>query len=121
ILSWIARTCREHNLPLYVVYVPSPYQYDPDYVSPSTRLGVTIRKEWLTGEAESQRRIIAWAKESGLPLLDMTAGLRQAVKSGERLHFEIDLHWTENGNRLAADILEEWLNKYSKAPTRSLG
>ncbi len=118
ILSKMASICKERNIPVTVVYAPSPVQSDPSYISPSKDAGMTFREEWLTGECELQKRFSSWAQENGLPYFDLTGPIREAARSepAGALHFKHDPHWTPKGHEYVASAIAGWLRELKVLP-----
>jgi hypothetical protein len=56
------------------------------------------------------RILMGFLRERGIPHLDLRPGFQEfGQKSGGRLHFRYDGHWTREGHRLAADLVAKWL------------
>jgi hypothetical protein len=55
------------------------------------------------------REVAAFAKERGLPVIDLTPALREASSSGGPLYRPNDTHWNLRGNTIAAAALSRGL------------
>ena len=112
LLGRMVRVCRNENIPMYLVYAPSPHQYDPDYDKLSEKLGLVVRKEWLTEKSELERRLENWTEAQAVPFLNLTPYFREEQKRSTRpLNFKVDPHWTPRGHWLVAMVIERWLKE----------
>jgi hypothetical protein len=114
ILREIVNRSRQQGLEVGVVFVPframyDPAQFDEKVRNPWREAGVHLRKEWLFGESELQKRLYVWTCREGLPFLDLTPVFREAVKKEQQLNYVLDGHWTSGGHRIAATAIEKWL------------
>jgi len=57
-----------------------------------------------------------FCEENGIRYLDLTPGFREHALQGEQLYFREDGHWNEEGNRLAADLIYDYLVKNDLLP-----
>lgn len=62
-------------------------------------------------------RLEAFARESGIPYVDLTGPLREAAQSGELTYFEDDTHWTPAGHAAVADALATLLEGAVRGPS----
>jgi hypothetical protein len=53
-------------------------------------------------------RVAAWAKERGVPCLDLTEPLQAAARAGSAPYFARDTHWNALGHEIAARAVAEW-------------
>lgn len=114
ILEEIASVAREQGMAVGLVYIPAPFQYDLSRHAswnPWVIGGVQLRPEWASEDAEIQRRLADWARDSDIPFLDMTPALRAAVTAGGDLNFRLDGHWNAEGHRVAGEAVKAWLDK----------
>jgi len=49
-----------------------------------------------------------WAREAGVPFLDLTPALRAVAEGGRLPWFPYDTHWNAAGQRAACDALLDW-------------
>jgi hypothetical protein len=56
-----------------------------------------------------QRRLMPWAKERGVVLVDLLPAFR-AANRGNSFYHTVDAHWNEAGHRLAAETIYEELS-----------
>lgn len=107
--------CAERGIPLALVLLPSVHQYDPDSLERVqakmfAAVGHPLRPEWITGTTRLQTALASWAREEGLPYLDLTPTFRAAVRYARQpLNYRIDPHWTPAGHAVAADAIRVWL------------
>lgn len=82
---------KKHGIPLYLAVIPSRYinfTGDTSFVPFSTKLQ-------------------AWAMDSGLPCISPDGAFNAAAIRGERLFYNIDVHFNPAGHRVMASVLEE--------------
>ncbi len=89
-LSRIALLCRENGIDLFVVYVPT---------------GDNIASG--RPEYEQIRIVRGVCRRHGIPLVDLMPDFIAGITGteGEPYYFPLDLHWTPEGHRLAAEII----------------
>jgi lysophospholipase L1-like esterase len=114
ILAEMVRRLRAKNIPVGVILIPSPFQYDPDYGHVWRQSGARTRSEWASNETELERRLNIWAQEQALPYLDLTPHYRAIfqVSPGLQLYYPRDGHWTPQGHAIAADQIAMWLRSW---------
>lgn len=103
--------CAERGLPLSTVYVPHPYQYDPEYLFllPASH---NLSERWLSGRSRFQERLENLCAGLSVPFFDMTGSLRSAqARSSAPLNFRFDQHWNARGHRAAAQALYVWFER----------
>lgn len=112
ILEELVQRVRAQGIPVGVVFIPAGLQYDLKRHSrsnPWIQGGCLVRRSWLYGEAEIQRRLRAWTERIQVPFLDLTTVMRQAVESGTAVQFRYDTHWTPAGHLVAGYAIASWL------------
>ena len=100
----ILARCRGAEVALRVILIPSKERvYRADYERLFPQQG-----DYLRNELEGYRRLAELAAEAGVPCLDLTRTLRQAVGVGEAPYFALDPHWSPAGHALAAEAIARW-------------
>jgi len=121
ILNEMVGYCRENEIDVAAVYIPSPFQYDPSVYDPKIlnpyRIsGALLDKKWLTEKNRAEARIESWAGSAAVPFLDLTPALRQAVQKNGSLIYPLDGHFTAQGQRVAGEIIAQWIRKEKVFP-----
>ena len=112
ILSDMIHECRRRHIDVRLVYEPHPYQYDPAYDTLPERLGMTVRKEWLSEESELEKKLSAFAAAEDVGFLDLTPYFREATSQNHEIYnFKIDPHWNARGHKLAAAAILKWFKE----------
>jgi len=123
ILADSLREASNDSVPAAIVYAPVRFQYDPASLTGQdawTLAGAEIRPEWLSGQSALQKELAKLAQELGVPYLDLTARFRELTAEDARATtFSYDFHWTEQGHRLVAGWLGEWLETIRAVPAGS--
>lgn len=90
-----------------VVFFPLSYAIHPEDRSRWRHLGVQdIEAQQAFDSALCQHL----AEQESLPCIDITEPMRRAAEANEeRLYFWLDVHWTEAGNRVAAQVVTDHL------------
>lgn len=90
---------------LLVVYLPLSYRVHPEDLARWRHLGVVS-----PAAADAQDAAYAEALAAvGVPLLDLRPALAERATAGERLYYEIDIHWNAAGHSVAADAIAAYL------------
>jgi lysophospholipase L1-like esterase len=120
ILEEAIHVCRERGLPVGVIYIPSPFQYnpafhDPDVLNPWRVAGVATNKKWLSEETGIQKLMAEWAEGAGIHYLDLTPDLRREAYR-HVLNFPMDGHWNQLGHEAAKEAIARWIRKDNVFP-----
>ena len=115
ILDFMINECRARGIEVGVVFTPSPFQHNRDFhqeTNPWVKVGVNIRKHWLTDTTKVQQNLNEWSQVINVPYLDLTDEFRKAENTyDEDINYPLDSHWTPLGHRIAAEAIRKWLNK----------
>lgn len=106
ILATLAQEVRESNAEFILVSIPSHEQLDSErWRSMMEMLDSTARAAFDPDHPE--KRLEEICHRHDIQFLPLVHAFRQV--DGEELHFQSEGHWTETGNRLAADSILEFL------------
>jgi len=116
VLSDIVKAARSLGIEVAVVYLPHDMQFDASLYdgrrrNPYSESGFTLKREWLEGRSELQRRLAQWSQQTSAPFLDLTPTFRKAAEVTPALAYPLDSHWTAAGHRLAAEAIAKWLKE----------
>jgi hypothetical protein len=118
VLGQIVALCRRQGIQVAVVYTPTAAQYDETIGALRRQVGGQIRRAWLTGQPELERRLTQWATESNVPFLSLTPAFRDAARVAPgTFNYPLDEHWTPAGHRVAARALSAWLTDRALIPS----
>jgi len=114
LLTEIVHRGRQQGMEVGVVFIPfggmyDPAQFDESVRNPGRQAGIHLRREWLTGQSELQKRLDLWTRTEGVPFLDLTSAFREAAKEKQPLNYVLDGHWNSAGHHVAAMAIEQWL------------
>lgn len=101
IIEWV----RQHHLSLLIALIPSKesaYSVEYEQFFPG---------HYLNNEHQGYARISQLASKQGVPCVDLTPLFRNQTKRGQKLYFDQDPHWNEQGHRLAAEGLMPYLGR----------
>ena len=62
-----------------------------------------------------------FCREHGIPFLDSTRPLRDAVSGGESVYLPDDVHWNAAGHRVVASAVAERIQQMGKLPSAAVG
>ena len=111
ILNSIAQISKEKNIPVGIIFAPSPLHYDADYWGFQRDLGMTIKNEWAVQETALERELKKWADSQRLPFLNLAGNFRELpLLEKKKMYYPIDGHWTHEGNEFVAKITQDWLS-----------
>jgi hypothetical protein len=114
ILKALAQEVRGRSSRLVIVYVPSRMEVS-DRDLEATRVWYGL-DEVSWGRAAVLRRLRQAADAAGLPVLDLTPGLRRAQGFFRGPYFQHDGHWNARGHRVAGLELERFLRESDWLP-----
>jgi len=105
-LDELSEKCRSREVPLALVVAPCDAQLD-------SRLRKTLcrRLGFRADEVDvhlPQRRLAQFSRQRNIPLIDL---LPHFQLSNEAVYCPNDNQWSEQGNRLAADVIRRWLER----------
>jgi hypothetical protein len=61
-------------------------------------------------EEKAYAHAAAFFRQREVPVFDLTDPLRKRANGGEKLYFDMDQHWTNEGNKAVAEEVLMWLN-----------
>jgi hypothetical protein len=99
-----ARTAREHDVNLLLVYVPIKFRVYRDFIGLPPGSEVRDWALWPLPDFFAQ-----FCRTEGLACLDLTELLRDSVRTGGMPHAPTDSHWSPEGHRLIARTLQDLL------------
>jgi hypothetical protein len=99
-----ARSTRERGIQLLLVYVPIKFRVYRDFVQLPPRSEARRWTLWPLPDLFSQ-----FCGAERLACVDLTGGLRDAVREGGAPYPAVDSHWSPQGHRLVALTLEKEL------------
>jgi hypothetical protein len=103
------RVCAENGIDCMVHVIPAEIQVDPDIADQVfCRLGLDPSEYDLE---LPQRRLKVLCGEAGIPLLDPLERFREQHRPEARLYLANDTHWNVRGNRLAGEMLAEFIEE----------
>jgi lysophospholipase L1-like esterase len=122
ILDEMITRLRARKLPVGVIFIPSAFQYSPDYGQVWRQTGTQTQPEWASTETEVERRLRLWAQHRQLPFLNLTPHYRAVVEASPdmELHYPLDGHWTPQGHMVAANQIAKWLKTWLDLHAHSL-
>lgn len=104
---------RERGFQPALIYIPSAFRvYPTEFATPE--IGAAVN-----GLHETQARyLLDWGAETGVPVLDLTAGLRQAAAESEALlYFPANVHLTPAGGAVVGQLVADWMKAEGLAGT----
>ena len=111
-LSEILERAKQNGIETAVVLLPTQFHYDRSSHSeknPWTIAGSVIKEEWLSEDAEIQKKMRLWASSEAVPFLDLTPIFRKAIELDKNLYYPLDGHWNYLGHKVAANAIASWL------------
>jgi hypothetical protein len=102
-----ARQAEKHGSVFVLLLTPDNLQTYIDFL-PFDRL---VAQAKLADQTVDE--LITFAERNNIQFIDLRPGLREAAAEGIELYPAYDVHWTAKGNQIVADILIQWLSKYS--------
>jgi len=109
ILSLLKTDVERQGARLTVVIIPSIVQVYPEVWE---RL-IVAKSMWPDRGLDPDmpnRRIMQWSGKHGIRVIDLLPGFRDAGRKNPNLYYPVNLHWTADGHRVAADILAKELS-----------
>lgn len=96
LIERFASEARSHGAAPLLVIIPEACQVHDDLCE---------GRPERSGSTLPQDRLRATAARTGLAVLDLLPAFRDQARQGVRLYFPRDLHWNEEGHRLAAELV----------------
>jgi len=102
-----AKLCRDRNIRFLVAFVPEKFRvyHDLGNVTLATE---AIRRWQVTDLPGHMQRLLAEA-DSRIEYVDLTPALKAASRAGIPTYLADDTHWTDEGNRVAAEAIHRAL------------
>ncbi|MDZ4725596.1 MAG: hypothetical protein SH817_05535 [Leptospira sp.] len=102
----------KNNQKLILTYIPSEFQYDTLKLELGDRLGYVVDKSWLTSKSQLEIALEEFSSSNDIPFFSMTDHFRK--NASKKLVWEYDIHWNQNGNKVAAEAILPFLQKSIK-------
>ena len=64
--------------------------------------------DWRRHLSPLRDQVLAWGRDRGVPVLDLTPALEAAASAGTIPWFDTDTHWNEHGHEAAARAIAQW-------------
>jgi lysophospholipase L1-like esterase len=109
LLAGLSKAVRDRGVPLFIVVIPDMVQVEPELWAAAShgRRGFD--------PSHPDRKLLAVADARAVPVLDLYPPLKAAPET-ETLYFPIDHHFTQTGNRVAADAIAPFLWEHLQKP-----
>jgi hypothetical protein len=101
----VANIVRQAGARLLVVYVPLSYAIHREDESRWRLLGVRDIPRQMAFDAA----FVRYLNEYQIPSIDITQQLRKSARTGKRMYYWLDIHWTPAGNAAAALAVADYL------------
>lgn len=104
-----AKLCRERNIRFLVAFVPEKFRvyHDLDNVSLTT----DAIRQWRVSDLPNQMQRLLAELDPGIEYVDLTPALKTASRTGIPTYLPDDTHWTDEGNRVAAEAIHHALQR----------
>lgn len=105
------RIADEHGAKLALLYVPNRVQYSEKAQTEwnlFVRLGGVVKKDWMFGQSEWQKKLDEVSRQQRIPYLDLTSTLRTSPDR-DSLTFHYDGHLNQAGNAVVGKAVSQWL------------
>lgn len=111
LLLKIARYVEGRKTPMMFVIAPSFLQADADLWASAMMEYDVDPKDCM--RSLPNRRLMQFADENGLVMLDLLPILESELRKGRRIFNPEEQHWTSEGNRIVADAVLDYLRSKS--------
>jgi hypothetical protein len=64
--------------------------------------------DWRRHLSPLRDHVLAWGRDRGVPVLDLTPSLEASARAGTIPWFDTDTHWNSHGHEVAARAIAEW-------------
>lgn len=102
-LEGVRDACAAADVPWLLVLIPGEVQVDPDIRSQVLE-GLELDPDDYDFDAP-QKRVVQWAEEHQVRVLDLLLALRPEHDPDARLYESNDTHWNKRGNMVAGNTL----------------
>lgn len=106
-----AKLCREHDIRFLVAFIPEKFRVYHDLSNVS--LPTEAVRQWGVSEVPDQMQQILMKLEPSIEYVDLTPALKAATANGVATYLSDDTHWTDEGNRVAAETIHRALSHKS--------
>jgi hypothetical protein len=97
------RASQEAKIELVMLYLPSRWEVYWESIKARNRLPDTLDIDRL------RRTVVEYCSARKIACFDLTPALKQETRQGKELYFPIDGHWNQQGNRIVAEALRNFL------------
>lgn len=107
LIAEAAKLCREQNIRFLVAFVPEKYRIYHDL--PNVSLLTDAVRQWHVSGLPTQLQQFLVQLEPSIEYIDLTPALKAASQKGIATYLPDDTHWTDEGNRVAAETIHRAL------------
>ena len=117
-LAKAAMLCRERNIRFIVAFIPEKYRVYHNLSN--VQLSSDALRSWQVAPLPEEMASRLNRLDLGIEYVDLTLPLRSASRKGIATYLPDDTHWTDAGNRVVAERLDQALRSFSSQKQRPL-
>lgn len=106
-----AALCLDRNIRFLVAFVPEKFRVYHDL--PNVSLSTTAIRQWHVSDLPGRLQQLLAESDPRIEYVDLTPALKATARAGIPTYLPDDTHWTDEGNRVAADAIHRALQKAS--------
>ena len=108
--------CAAHGIRMVVAFVPTAFRAAKPFCRfPSG----SDRRDWKLNDLPDRVREGTASASKEIGYLDLTPAFAEAVARGILPYYRDDAHWTENGHRIAANAIHQYLSSIGQPPSKN--
>lgn len=117
-LAAAATLCRERNIRFIVAFIPGKYRVYHNLSN--VQLTSDAIRSWQVAPLPEEMASRLNRLDLGIEYVDLRLILRSASRKGIATYLPDDTHWTDAGNRVVAERLDQALRSFSSQTQRPL-
>jgi len=106
-----AQLCRDRDIRFLVAFVPEKFRVYHDL--PNVSLSTAAIRRWHVSDVPARLQQLLTESDPPIESVDLTPALKAAARAGIPTYLPDDTHWTDEGNRVAAETIHHALQETS--------
>ena len=115
----------ENQIVPLLLYIPAVTEIYSEYITPQSGTNwLRVRESLIATQSTDEEAARRLAAKVGIEIISLRSAYQQAARQGKLVYYPLDIHWNEEGRKIAASVTAEALRavlseKRHKTKTRA--
>ena len=111
----------ENQIVPLLLYIPAVTEIYSEYITPQSGTNwLRVRESLIATQSTDEEAARRLAAKVGIEMISLRSAYQQAARQGKLVYYPLDIHWNEEGRKIAASVTAEALRavRFEKRDTR---